>query len=116
VLPGKKALGCRHIKEMLEPALKTWLCMFFQLGLRDNLCRICRCYHEPDAPPPPNPPPPPPTPPPPKPPRPLPPRPPPAINACKISCASEVTSKKKTPAPIIKLAIKQIGRAERREE
>src|SRR5690606_27005845 len=106
ILLGEKAFGCRHIKEMLEPAFKTRLCMFFQLGMRDDLCRICSCYHEPDAPPPPNPPPPPPKPPPPKPPRPLPPRPPPAIKACKISCASEVTSKKNTPAPIIKLAIK----------
>src|SRR5690606_35211814 len=106
ILLGEKTLGCRHIKEMFQPALKTRLRMFFQLRLRDNLCRICRCYHEPDAPPPPNPPPPPPKPPPPKPPRPLPPRPPPAIKACKISWASEVTNKKNTPAPIIKLAIK----------
>src|SRR5690606_30386556 len=106
ILLGEKTLGCRHIKEMLEPALKTRLCMLFQLRLGDNLCRIC-CYHEPDAPPPPNPPPPPPKPPPPKPPRPLPlPRPPPAKKACKISWAIEVINKMKIPAPIIRLATK----------
>src|SRR5690606_41538399 len=79
--------------------------MFFQLRLRDNLCRVCRCYHEPDAPPPPKPPPPPPKPPP-KPPRPLPPRPTPEAKAYKSSCASEVINTKNTPIPIIKLAIK----------
>src|SRR5690606_37918809 len=106
ILLGEKTLGCRHIKEMLEPALKARLRMFFQLGLRDNFCRICCCYHEPDAPPPPKPPPPPPKPPPPNPPRPPPPRPAPEAKAYKSSCASEVINTKNTPIPIIKLAIK----------
>src|SRR5690606_41575943 len=105
ILLAKKPFGGGHIEKMLEPAFKTRLNRLFQLWLRDNLCSICSRYHEPDAPPPPKPPPPPPKPPPPKPPRPLPPRPPPAIKACKISCASEVTNNKNTPAPIIKLAI-----------
>src|SRR5690606_29301268 len=86
ILSGEKALRCRHIKEMFQPALKTWLCMLSQLRLCDDVCCISCCYHEPDAPPPPKPPPPPLKPPPPKPPRPLPPRPAPAIKACKTSC------------------------------